>query len=98
MELSHLTRPSISCQCSRCSSSFAVCENEWVKLSSSHSTTAGWFSVDLNRICISSEEKQVPQSSNLSFIRGCMLQEISCRLCQQKLGMLAGLDDGYAFM
>ncbi|KAL1979905.1 hypothetical protein VTN96DRAFT_5012 [Rasamsonia emersonii] len=94
MDLSHLTRPSILCQCSRCSSSLAACENEWAKLSNTYSTVAGWLSVDLNRINISSEKKQIPQSSELSFVRGCIVQEIMCRLCHQKLGALAHLENG----
>jgi hypothetical protein len=95
MDLSHLTRPSILCQCSRCSSSLAACENEWAKLSNTYSTIAGWLSVDLNRINISSEKKQIPQSSELSIVRGCIVQEMMCRLCHQKLGALAHLETGY---
>ncbi|KAL1964822.1 hypothetical protein VTN77DRAFT_6324 [Rasamsonia byssochlamydoides] len=94
MDLSHLTRPSILCQCSHCSSSLAACENEWAKLSNTYSTVAGWLSLDRNRINISSEKKQIPQSSELSFVRGCIVQEIMCRLCHQKLGALAHLETG----
>ncbi|KAI2902424.1 hypothetical protein CBS76997_9741 [Aspergillus niger] len=94
MDLSRLTRPAILCQCSRCSSSLAALENEWAKLSNSYSIVAGWLSVELHRISISSEKKQIPQSSELSTLRGRILQEISCKLCQQKLGVLCSLDNG----
>lgn len=95
MDLSHLTRPAVMCQCARCSSSLAACENEWAKLSNSYSIATGWLSIDPNRISISSERKQIPQSSDLTLLRGCILQEITCRLCQQKLGALCALDNGY---
>ncbi|OJZ85953.1 hypothetical protein ASPFODRAFT_135610 [Aspergillus luchuensis CBS 106.47] len=94
MDLSRLTRPAILCQCSRCSSSLAALENEWAKLSNSYSIVAGWLSVELHRISISSEKKQIPHSSELSTLRGRILQEISCKLCQQKLGVLCSLDNG----
>ncbi|PLB50986.1 hypothetical protein P170DRAFT_382068 [Aspergillus steynii IBT 23096] len=94
MDLSKLTRPAILCQCSRCSSSLAALENEWAKLSNSYSVAAGWLSVELHRISISSEKKQVPQSSDLSLLRGRILQEVACKLCQQKLGVLCALDNG----
>ncbi|KAE8149197.1 hypothetical protein BDV25DRAFT_156762 [Aspergillus avenaceus] len=94
MDLTRLTRPSILCQCSRCSSSLAALENEWAKLSNSYSVAAGWLSVELHRISISPEKKQVPQSSDLSVLRGRILQEIACKLCQQKLGVLCSLDNG----
>ncbi|PYI18113.1 hypothetical protein BO99DRAFT_403832 [Aspergillus violaceofuscus CBS 115571] len=94
MDLSRLTRPAILCQCSRCSSSLAALENEWAKLSNSYSIAAGWLSVELHRISISSEKKQIPQSSELSRLRGRILQEVSCKLCQQKLGALCALDNG----
>ncbi|KAI9037444.1 uncharacterized protein KD926_000323 [Aspergillus affinis] len=94
MDLSKLTRPAILCQCSRCSSSLAALENEWAKLSNSYSVAAGWLSVELHRISISSEKKQVPQSSDLKILRGRILQEVSCKLCQQKLGVLCALDNG----
>lgn len=95
MDLSRLTRPAILCQCSRCSSSLAALENEWAKLSNSYSIVAGWLSVDLHRISISSEKKQIPQSSDMDLLRGRILQEISCKLCQQKLGVLCALENGY---
>ncbi|PWY89111.1 hypothetical protein BO70DRAFT_330939 [Aspergillus heteromorphus CBS 117.55] len=94
MDLTRLTRPAILCQCSRCSSSLAALENEWAKLSNSYSIAAGWLSVELHRISISHEKKQIPQSSELSVLRGRILQEISCKLCQQKLGVLCALDNG----
>lgn len=95
MDLSHLTRPAVLCQCARCSSSLAACENDWTKLSNSYSIAAGWLSVDPSRISISSEKKQIPQSSDLTLLRGCILQEVSCRLCQQKLGAVGALENGY---
>ena len=94
MDLSKLTRPAILCQCLRCSSSLAALENEWAKISNSYSVAAGWLSVELHRISISPEKKQVPQSSDLSILRGRILQEIACKLCQQKLGVLCSLDNG----
>ncbi|KAL2817445.1 hypothetical protein BDW59DRAFT_133074 [Aspergillus cavernicola] len=94
MDLSKLTRPAVLCQCSRCSSSLAALENEWAKLSNSYSVAAGWFSIELHRISISSEMKQIPQSSELNLIRGRIIQEIGCKLCQQKLGVLCALDNG----
>lgn len=94
MDLSRLTRPAILGQCGRCSSSLAALENEWARLSNSYSLVAGWLSVDLHRISISSEKKQIPQSSDMSLLRGRILQEISCKLCQQKLGVLCALENG----
>ncbi|KAL4885218.1 hypothetical protein BJY04DRAFT_180418 [Aspergillus karnatakaensis] len=94
MDLSKLTRPAILCQCSRCSSSLAALENEWAKLSNSYSVAAGWLSIELHRISISSEKKQIPQSSELSLIRGRIIQEIACKLCQQKLGVISEFEDG----
>ncbi|RHZ60445.1 uncharacterized protein CDV56_105177 [Aspergillus thermomutatus] len=94
MDLSKLARPAILCQCSRCSSSLAALENEWAKLSNSYAVAAGWLSVELHRISISTEKKQVPQNSEMSLLRGRILQEIACKLCQQKLGVLCALDDG----
>jgi hypothetical protein len=94
MDLTKLTRPAILCQCSRCSSSLAVLENEWAKLSNSYSVAAGWLSIELHRITISSEKKQIPQSSELRLIRGMIIQEIGCKLCQQKLGVLCAVESG----
>lgn len=94
MDLSHLTRPSVLCQCARCSSSLAACENEWAKLSNTYSTLAGWVSLDMNRISVSPEKKQIPQSSELSWVRGCVVQEIMCRLCHHKLGALVHFETG----
>ncbi|KAL2808562.1 hypothetical protein BJX63DRAFT_408985 [Aspergillus granulosus] len=94
MDLSKLTRPAILCQCSRCSSSLAALENEWAKLSNSYSVAAGWLSIELHRISISSEKKQIPHSSELSLIRGRIIQEIGCKLCQQKLGVLCVMETG----
>ncbi|KAI9368622.1 hypothetical protein BJX61DRAFT_546369 [Aspergillus egyptiacus] len=94
MDLSKLTRPAILCQCSRCSSSLAALENEWAKLSNSYSVAAGWLSIEINRISISSEEKLIPQTSELSLIRGRIIRELGCKLCQQKLGVLCALDNG----
>ena len=93
MDLSILARPTVLCQCSRCSSSVGVLENEWARLSNSYSMATGWLSVDFNRILIASERKQVPQTSELSLLRGRILQELGCKLCQQKLGVLCSLDD-----
>ncbi|GFF53394.1 hypothetical protein IFM51744_08091 [Aspergillus udagawae] len=94
MDLSKLARPAILCQCSRCSSSLAALENEWARLSNSYAVATGWLSVELHRISISTEKKQVPQNSEMSLLRGRILQEIACKLCQQKLGVLCALDDG----
>ncbi|GAD98987.1 hypothetical protein NFIA_090180 [Paecilomyces variotii No. 5] len=94
MDLSRITRPAVLCQCSRCSSSLAACENEWAKLSSSYSIAAGWLSLDVNRIAISSERKQIPLTSDLSLLRGCVLQDITCKLCDQKLGAICDLSHG----
>ncbi|KAH8691952.1 hypothetical protein BGW36DRAFT_304448 [Talaromyces proteolyticus] len=92
MGLSHLARPSILCQCACCSSSLAACENEWARLSDTYSTVTGWLSIDLDRIRVSSDKKQIPQSSSLDFVRGRVIQEIVCRLCHQKLGALVHLE------
>jgi hypothetical protein len=46
----------------------------------------------MNRINISSEKKQIPQSSELEFVRGRVVQDIVCRLCHQKLGGLVHLE------
>ncbi|KAH3061198.1 hypothetical protein KXV27_007614 [Aspergillus fumigatus] len=94
MDLTKLARPAILCQCSRCSSSLAALENEWARLSNSYAVATGWLSVELHRIAISTEKKQVPQNSDMSLLRGRILQEIACKLCQQKLGVLCALDDG----
>lgn len=94
MDPSNLSRPAISCQCSRCSSSLAALENEWAKLSASRAIAPGWMSVDLFRITILPEQKRVPESSDLSLLRGRVTQEIRCRLCQQKVGALCALDNG----
>ncbi|CBF79640.1 hypothetical protein AN7565.2 [Aspergillus nidulans FGSC A4] len=94
IDLSKFTRPAVLCQCSRCLSSLAVLENEWVKLSNSYSVVSGWLSCQLQRISISTEKKQIPQSSELSLIRGRIVQEIGCKLCHQKLGALCALDNG----
>ncbi|KAJ5591999.1 uncharacterized protein N7459_002368 [Penicillium hispanicum] len=94
MELASLTRPAIQCQCLRCSSSLAVLENEWARLSNSYSIATAWLSVNLHRISISSERKQIPQTSDMDLLRGRIIQELSCKLCQQKLGVLCTLDNG----
>ncbi|KAL4900714.1 hypothetical protein BDW74DRAFT_161420 [Aspergillus multicolor] len=94
MDLSKITRPAVLCQCSRCLSSLAVLENEWLKLSTSYSVVSGWLSVQLQRISISSEKKRIPQSSDQTLIRGRIIQEIGCKLCHQKLGFLCAMDNG----
>jgi hypothetical protein len=94
MDLSDLTRPAILCQCLRCSSSLAVLENEWGKLSSVYGVATAWLSVNLQRITISSEEKRIPQTSEMSLLRGRIAQDVSCKLCQQKLAVICGLDNG----
>ncbi|KAJ5625400.1 hypothetical protein N7510_001709 [Penicillium lagena] len=94
MDLAHLTRPAILCQCSRCSSSLAALENEWARLSNSYSIATAWLSVNLHRISVSSERKQIPQSSDMNLLRGRIIQEVFCKLCQQKLGVLCALDNG----
>ncbi|KAL3467329.1 hypothetical protein BJX64DRAFT_167631 [Aspergillus heterothallicus] len=94
MDLSKLTRPAILCQCLRCSSSLAALENEWAKLSNSYSVAAGWLSFELHRVSISPDKKQIPHSSELSLIRGRIIQEMSCKLCQQKLGVLCVMETG----
>ncbi|OOQ89267.1 hypothetical protein PEBR_17083 [Penicillium brasilianum] len=94
MDLSDLTRPAILCQCLRCSSSLAVLENEWGKLSSVYGVATAWLSVNLQRITISSEQKHIPQTSEMSLLRGRIAQDVSCKLCQQKLAVVCGLDNG----
>lgn len=94
MDLTSLTRPAILAQCLRCSSSLAVLENEWARLSNSYSIAAAWVSVNFQRISIASDKKQIPQTSDMSLLRGRIIQEVSCKLCQQKLGVLCGLDNG----
>ncbi|CAG7944470.1 unnamed protein product [Penicillium salamii] len=94
MDLSHLTRPGILCQCSRCSSSLAALENEWAKLSNAYSIPTAWLSVDLHRISVSSERKQIPNTSDMTLLRGRVIQEVSCKLCQQRMGVLCPLDNG----
>lgn len=95
MDLSHLTRTAVLCQCLRCSSSLAVLENEWGKLSNVYAVATAWLSVDLHRISISSEQKHIPQTSEMSLLRGRIAQDVACKLCQQKLAVLCGLDNGY---
>ncbi|KAJ5189985.1 hypothetical protein N7491_007974 [Penicillium cf. griseofulvum] len=94
MDLSHLTRPGILCQCIRCSSSLAALENEWAKLSNAYSIPTAWLSVDLHRIAVSSERKQIPHTSDMTLLRGRVIQEVSCKLCQQRMGVLCPLDNG----
>jgi hypothetical protein len=94
MDLSRLTRPAILAQCSRCSSSLAALENEWARLSNSYALAAGWLSVELHRISVASDKKIIPQSSDLVVLRGRVLQDVSCKLCQQKLGVLCMLENG----
>ncbi|KAF9240519.1 hypothetical protein DTO006G1_5558 [Penicillium roqueforti] len=94
MDLSHLTRPGILCQCARCSSSLAALENEWAKLSNAYSIPTAWLSVDLHRIAVSSERKQIPHTSDMTLLRGRVIQEVSCKLCQQRMGVLCPLDNG----
>lgn len=94
MDLSRLTRPAILAQCSRCSSSLAALENEWARLSNSYALAAGWLSVELHRISVQSDKKIIPQSSDLVVLRGRVLQDVSCKLCQQKLGVLCMLENG----
>ncbi|CAG8251594.1 unnamed protein product [Penicillium olsonii] len=94
MDLSHLTRPGILGQCSRCSSSLAALENEWAKLSNAYSIPTAWLSVDLHRISVSSERKQIPNTSDMTLLRGRVIQEVSCKLCQQRMGVLCPLDNG----
>ncbi|KAJ5953021.1 uncharacterized protein N7479_011434 [Penicillium vulpinum] len=94
MDLSHLTRPGILCQCVRCSSSLAALENEWAKLSNAYSIPTAWLSVDLHRIAVSSERKQIPHTSDMTLLRGRVIQEVSCKLCQQRMGVLCPLDNG----
>ncbi|KAJ5125021.1 uncharacterized protein N7515_008846 [Penicillium bovifimosum] len=94
MDLSHLTRPGILCQCARCSSSLAALENEWGKLSNAYSIPTAWLSVDLHRISVSSERKQIPHTSDMTLLRGRVIQEVSCKLCQQRMGVICPLDNG----
>lgn len=94
MDLARLERPAILSQCLRCSSSLAVLENEWAKLSNAYAVATGWLSVNFHRISISSEHKVIPQSSDLVLLRERVIQELSCKLCQQKLGVLCPLDNG----
>ncbi|KAJ6151602.1 hypothetical protein N7470_007199 [Penicillium chermesinum] len=94
MDLASLTRPAILSQCVRCSSSLAALENEWAKLSNTYSIPVGWQSINLQRISVSSDKRQIPQTSEMIILRGRIIQEVSCKLCQQKLGVLCMLDDG----
>ncbi|KAJ5923804.1 hypothetical protein N7466_007991 [Penicillium verhagenii] len=93
-DLVNLSRPAILAQCSRCSSSLAVLENEWATLSSAYSIATAWLSVNFNRISISSERKQIPRTPEFHLLRGRTTQEVCCKLCQQKLGALCTLDNG----
>ncbi|KAJ5758466.1 hypothetical protein N7520_005622 [Penicillium odoratum] len=94
MDLASLSRPAILAQCSRCSSSLAVLENEWATLSNAYSIATAWLSVNFNRISISTERKQIPQTPEFHLLRGRTTQEVTCKLCQQKLGALCTLDNG----
>ena len=94
MEFASLTRPAILSQCSRCSSSLAVLENEWAKLSSAYSLATAWLSVNFNRVSVSTERKQIPQTPDMHLLRGRTTQEVTCKLCQQKLGAMCVLDNG----
>ncbi|KAJ5183882.1 hypothetical protein N7492_001498 [Penicillium capsulatum] len=94
MDLARLEQPAILSQCLRCSSSLAVLENEWAKLSNAYAVATGWLSANFHRISISSEHKVIPQSSDLTLLRQRVIQELSCKLCQQKLGVLCPLDNG----
>lgn len=94
MDMSHLTRPGILCQCSGCSSSLAALENEWAKLSNAYSIPTAWLSVDLHRVSVSSERKQIPNTSDMTLLRGRVIQEVSCKLCKQRMGVLCPLDNG----
>ncbi|KAJ6086320.1 hypothetical protein N7486_010601 [Penicillium sp. IBT 16267x] len=94
MDLISLSRPAILSQCSRCSSSLAVLENEWATLSNAYSIATAWLSVNFNRISISPERKQIPQTLEFHLLRGRTTQEVTCKLCQQKLGALCTLDNG----
>ncbi|KAJ5645855.1 hypothetical protein N7490_002227 [Penicillium lividum] len=94
MDLANLSRPAILAQCSRCSSSLAVLENEWATLSNAYSIATAWLSVNFNRISISTERKQIPQTPEFHLLRGRTTQEVTCKLCQQKLGALCTLDNG----
>ncbi|KAJ5900078.1 hypothetical protein N7495_004822 [Penicillium taxi] len=98
MDLTSLTRPAILGQCLRCSSSLAVLENEWAKLSNSYSFVTAWLSLDLHRISISLDRKQIPDTSEMSLLRGRIIQEASCKLCQQKLGVVCTMDNGLNFL
>ncbi|KAJ5475154.1 hypothetical protein N7539_008220 [Penicillium diatomitis] len=93
MNLSLLERPAILCQCLRCSSSLAVLENEWGRLSGIYAVPTAWLSVNLQRISVADEQKTIPQTSEMSMFRGCCAQEVSCKLCQQKLAILCELND-----
>jgi hypothetical protein len=94
MDLSHLTRPGILSQCSRCSSSLAALENEWAKLTNVYAIPTAWLSVDLHRISVLSERKLIPHSSEMTLLRGRIIQEVSCKLCQQRIGVLCPFDNG----
>ncbi|KAJ5522692.1 hypothetical protein N7513_013265 [Penicillium frequentans] len=94
MDLTSLSRPVILGQCSRCSSSLAVLENEWATLSNAYSIPTAWLSVNFNRVSISPERKQIPQTPEFHLLRGRTTQEVTCKLCQQKLGALCTLDNG----
>lgn len=94
MDLASLTQPAILSQCLRCSSSLAVLENEWARLNNFYSVATAWLSVNFHRISVSSEHKRIPQSSELSILRDRVIQDLSCKLCQQKLGVLCGMENG----
>ncbi|KAJ5651492.1 uncharacterized protein N7484_005215 [Penicillium longicatenatum] len=94
MDLNSLSRPAILSQCSRCSSSLAVLENEWATLSTAYAIATAWLSVNFNRISVSPERKQIPQTPDFHLLRGRTTQEVTCKLCQQKLGALCTLDNG----
>lgn len=94
MDLANLTRPAILSQCLRCASSLAALENDWAQLSATYSMPAGWQSINLQRLSVSTEKRQIPQTSEMAIIRGRIIQEVSCKLCQQKLGVLCMLENG----
>ncbi|OGE51041.1 hypothetical protein PENARI_c015G03358 [Penicillium arizonense] len=74
--------------------SLAALENEWAKLTNVYAIPTAWLSVDLHRISVLSERKLIPHSSEMTLLRGRIIQEVSCKLCQQRIGVLCPFDNG----
>lgn len=94
IDLAHLTRLTVFCQCSHCSSSLAACENAWVRLVGSYSTAMETFAVDQRRINLS-EPQQISSSSDMRPVRGYTMQSIHCSVCRMGLGVFIHLQPEY---